>query len=96
MGIDQVLRPYTEASKVDPSLRLLQEAYSETTFRKNTTPLDMQINLKASKEFKNKARISMFVNRFLTYAPDYASFLGGTVVRRPASPYFGMELNFNL
>lgn len=96
MDINENVYPYTASDVNDPILKWLNLNYTSTMFRKNRVPLDMQVNIKASKEFKNKARVSMFVNRILTYTPDY-SFNGVTVRRQGfSSPYFGMELNFNL
>lgn len=88
--------PYTDADKSHPYLKELQENYTPITFRRTRTPLDLQVNVKASKEFKNNATIAMFVNRIVTYLPSYTSELGATVVRTGAAPYFGMELKFNL
>ncbi len=95
MDINQNVHPYTEASKNDPNLRWLLQNYSDIRFRNNSVPINLQVNIKASKDFKNKARISMFVSRFLTYAPSYTRY-NINYIRQGASPYFGMELNFNL
>ncbi|SEO03505.1 Outer membrane receptor proteins, mostly Fe transport [bacterium A37T11] len=95
MDIGGNIYDYTEADKTDPNLQVLNKNYNETQFRKYKTPLDMEINLKASKNLKKRARISMFVNRIVTYSPDYISY--GVKIRRQGldSPYFGMELNVN-
>ncbi|WP_199118324.1 TonB-dependent receptor [Pedobacter sp. ASV28] len=95
MDINGNMLPYTEASKSDANLRWLLQNYSATRFRGNRVPINLQVNIKASKDFKNKARISMFVSRFLTYLPSYTQY-DVRFVRQGASPYFGMELNFNL
>ncbi|WP_409142200.1 TonB-dependent receptor [Pedobacter helvus] len=96
MDINENVLPYTEASKTDANLRWLLQNYNDTKFIESRVPINLQVNIKASKDFKDKARISMFVSRLLTYAPSYTTFNGVTMVRQGASPYFGMELNFNL
>ncbi|NIG55506.1 TonB-dependent receptor plug domain-containing protein [Chitinophaga sp. Cy-1792] len=88
--------PFTSASYTDPQVNYLVTNYSGSAFFKYVVPIDLQVNLKVSKEFKKVGVISMFVNRLLTYTPDYTSF--GTTKRRSglSSPYFGMEMNFKL
>ncbi|MGX5820905.1 TonB-dependent receptor [Chitinophaga lutea] len=83
---------YTEASKNAPVLNTFYKNYSAAFFYRRVIPIDLQVNLKATKEFKYAA-IAMFVNRLFTYTPDYM-FNGTKVVRNPFnSPYFGMEMN---
>ncbi|RYX98866.1 hypothetical protein EON78_04300 [bacterium] len=95
MGIDEKILPYTEASKNDANLRWLLQNYNSNGFLERRVPISLQVNIKVSKDFKNKARISMFVSRFLTYAPPYTDN-NISFFRQGGSPYFGMELNFNL
>ncbi|WP_432709839.1 TonB-dependent receptor [Pedobacter sp.] len=96
IGIDGIEKPYTEKSAIDPNLNHLKYSYAPSLFRKVTVPIDLQVNFKATKEFKKKASISMFVNRLFTYTPDYTTN-GVTVVRQGFnSPYFGIELNVTL
>ena len=96
IDINENVYPYMEADKSDVNLQWLNIKYHETNFRKYTVPIDLQVNFKATKEFKDKIRVSMFVNRILTYTPDYISY--GIKTRRQGltSPYFGMELNIRL
>lgn len=88
--------PYTEEDKKDKVLQWLNIVYSEGAFEKTRIPMNMNVNFKASKNFKDKIRVSMFVNRIFNYAPDYV--VKGVKIRRSGfnSPYFGMELNFNI
>ncbi|WP_316840658.1 TonB-dependent receptor plug domain-containing protein [Pedobacter gandavensis] len=96
VDINGITRPYTEADKSDKYLQWLNTNYSEELFVKNTIPLDVNVNFKVVKNFKDKIRVGMFVNRIFNYAPDYK--VNGFTIRRSGfnSPYFGMELNFNL
>ncbi|MBO9153466.1 TonB-dependent receptor plug domain-containing protein [Chitinophaga sp. GCM10012297] len=96
MGVDGVEHPYTKESLNDAALVWFKEKYDYTDFVKTTVPIDLQANIKVTKEFKKKAMISMFVNRLFTYAPDYTN-VNNVRVRRGGyvTPYFGMELNFN-
>lgn len=95
MGVDGILHPYTKESLDDPNLVWLKETTSGILFQKRIVPVDLQGNVKVTKEFKKKAAISMFVNRLFTYTPDYV--FNNTINRRSgfSSPYFGMELNLN-
>jgi len=65
----------------------------------NTTrrPMEMNLNLKVTKSFRNKAIVvSMFASRLFSYYAPY-SVNGVTINRKGAQdPYFGMEINFNL
>ncbi|MCX2453353.1 TonB-dependent receptor [Pedobacter sp. PLR] len=96
VGVDGISHPYTEADKSDKYLQWLNTNVSEVLFQKNTIPMDIDVNFKVVKNFKDKIRVGMFVNRLFNYAPDYK--VNGFTVRRTGlnSPYFGMELNFNL
>jgi hypothetical protein len=93
---DNLERPFTEASLNDPTLKQLIETYSPTAFLRTKVPLDLQVNLKASKSFKDYIKASVFVNRLFLYRPDYTSILGINVVRDMDAPYFGMELSISL
>ncbi|HAO26541.1 MAG TPA: hypothetical protein DCQ68_00395 [Chryseobacterium indologenes] len=59
--------------------------------------MEMNLNLKVTKSFRNKAVvISMFANRLFSYYAPY-NINGFTINRKGAhDPYFGMEINFNL
>ncbi|WP_321331230.1 TonB-dependent receptor [uncultured Bacteroides sp.] len=83
---------FTEADRTDSELQHLVETYSSAYFNNKTIPFAMDLNLKATKEFGKNIQLSLFVNRILTIYPDYHS--GTQLVRRQASPYFGMEMNF--
>jgi hypothetical protein len=93
MDINGNVFPYTKASQDDPILKLFDRMYHPSNFNKTTIPIDLQANIKVTKEFRKVATISMFVNRLFTYTPDYTS--NGIKYTRPSfiSPYFGMELN---
>ncbi|WP_353146538.1 TonB-dependent receptor [Chryseobacterium sp.] len=60
-------------------------------------PLEMNLNLKVTKSFRNKAIVvSMFASRLFSYYAPYA--VNGISINRKGTydPYFGMEINFNL
>ena len=91
---DGELHPYTEQSAADPRLQFLVKTYNEASFRKQTVPIALYVNLKVTKNIGKWLRLSLFANRLLDYLPDYTS--NGLLVRRNVEPYFGMELNFSL
>lgn len=96
IDINEVVHTYTDADLSHPDLQWLNIVRNESAFREYIEPIDLQVNLKVTKEFKNKLRLSMFVNRLFKYAPNYESY-GITQYRQDlTTPYFGMELNFTL
>lgn len=91
---DGLLHPYTEESLNDPILQFLVKTFNDDTYKRQTTPIAMYVNLKATKQIGKHLKIAVFANRLLDYLPDYKS--NGLMVRRITDPYFGMELNFSL
>ena len=87
--------PYTDASDADGILHQMVREFSGALLDYRRVPFYMNVNLKATKKlFRDRATVSVFVNRFFTVAPDYE--VNGVVKRRSATPYFGMELMLNL
>ncbi len=91
---DGQLHPYTQEMRSDPMLQFLVKSYNEATYKKQTTPIAMYVNLKATKQIGKHLKIAVFANRLIDCLPDYKS--NGLTVRRITDPYFGMELNFSL
>lgn len=82
---------FTEADAENTQLQHLVQTYASSYFDRTTVPFAMDINLKATKEIGRYLQLSLFVNRILTVYPSYHR--GTQLVRRSASPYFGMEAN---
>ena len=57
---------------------------------------NVNFNLKVTKQlYRDRINLALFVNRLISCHPDYTS--NGVKVRQIGqSPYFGMELNFNI
>lgn len=91
---DGALHPFTKESESDIYLQQLVRHYSEAQFDPFTVPMSMIINLKATKQIGKLLKISLFANKILDYLPDFKS--NGHVIRRNASPYFGVEANVTL
>ncbi|AZA83355.1 TonB-dependent receptor [Chryseobacterium lactis] len=72
-------------------------AQNNDWYNASRRPMEMNLNLKVTKSFRNKAIvISMFANRLFSYYTPY-NINGFTINRKGAyDPYFGMEINFNL
>ena len=84
--------PYTDASDADGVLHMMVREFSSSLLEYRRIPFYMNVNLKATKKlFRDRATVSVFVNRLFTVAPDYE--VNGVVKRRSGTPYFGMELN---
>ena len=87
--------PYTDASDADGVLHMMVREFSGSLLDYRRVPFYMNVNLKATKKlFRDRATVSLFVNRLFTVAPDYE--VNGVVKRRSSTPYFGMELMLNL
>lgn len=91
---DGQLHDYTEESLNDPYLLQLARTYNDDQFKAFTVPMSMVVNLKVTKEIGRYMRLSFFANKILDYLPDYTA--NGRVIRRNASPYFGVEAGFTI
>ncbi len=87
---------YSQQDRTDPILRYFDKKTSEEAYRKYAKPIDLQVNIKATKSIKDKLKVAMFVNGLLTYAPDYTQWGIKYRRRNDIGPYFGMELNLTL
>lgn len=94
-GPDGAVHAYTDESAADPLLKWLIRSYNEAAYRWENVPFYMTTNLKVTKKlFREKVMAAMFVTQMFNYMPSYV--VDGVRVRRHASPYFGMEVNFRL
>ena len=94
IDIQGIEHDYTEADKTHAERQWLTVNYNDILWKKQTEPLYFYVNFKATKTFKERVRLALFVNKMLDYTPDYTS--NGIKVRRNVTPYFGMELNLKL
>ncbi|PIF46668.1 TonB-dependent receptor-like protein [Chryseobacterium sp. 52] len=78
-------------------LQSLIIAQNDDRYNTSRRPMEMNLNLKVTKSFRNKAVVvSMFASRLFSYYAPY-SVNGVTINRKGVQdPYFGMEINFNL
>ena len=91
---DGELHDYTDESAQDAYLMQLIKSYNQDSFKPFTIPMSMIVNLKVTKEIGKYMRLSFFANKILDYLPDYTA--NGKVIRRNASPYFGVEAGFTI
>ena len=87
------LHPYTPQMQTDEVLSKLIYHTNDYTFR-NKIPFAGYLNLRVQKTVTKYATISLYVNKLLDYLPSYTK--DGQVIRRNASPYFGMEVNLTI
>lgn len=92
--VDGQLHDFKDADRSDPYLMQLVRTYNEEQFKPFTVPMSMLVNLKVTKEIGKYMRLSFFANKILDYLPDYTA--NGKVIRRNASPYFGVETGFTI
>ncbi|SMC34111.1 TonB-dependent receptor plug domain-containing protein [Chryseobacterium sp. YR221] len=97
--VDQngTILPFNPDTAKGTILESLIIAQNENLYNTSRRPMEMNLNVKVSKSFRNKAVIvSMFANRLFSYYTPY-TVNGFTINRKGAyDPYFGMEINFNL
>lgn len=89
--------PYTDKSAEDMYLQWLKVSYNETLFKRSKLEhFNLNVNLKVTKRlYQERINLALFVNRLLSIHPDYHH--NGVKIRQIGqSPYFGMELNFNI
>jgi hypothetical protein len=86
---DGQLHAYTEADRSDLVLQYLVKNYNEESFKTQTVPTALYLNLKVTKKIGRWLKMSAFVNRIVDYLPDYKS--NGLTIRRTSDAYFGME-----
>lgn len=92
--VDGQLHDFKDADRSDPYLMQLVRTYNEEQFKPFTVPMSMLVHLKVTKEIGKYMRLSFFANKILDYLPDYTA--NGKVIRRNASPYFGVEAGFTI
>ena len=99
VGLDGVIRPFDEeTAREDPYLQHLIITYSETNYKEMVRePLNIGMNLKVTKKlYKDRIQLALFVDQLFSYWREYKGANGVTVRQTGNTPYFGMEINFNL
>ena len=97
-NIDGQYFTYQQEDRNDPDLRNFDLKQDPFLFRKYTRPIDLLMNIKATKNIKDKIKVAMFVNRLFVYKPDYVQY-GIKYYRNNLAqdaPYFGMEINIRI
>lgn len=94
-GADQQRYPLDNLPDNDPNKQWLIRSVSATDNMRDKYGLDLQINLKASKEVFKGMSASLFVNKLYTYAEPYYRLNKRIERNKRVTPYFGMELTYN-
>ena len=90
-----VVHDFTDANRSDPVLRHLVKTFTSAYFLPEREAIDVGVNLKVSKEIGDHVRFSFYVNRLISYLPEYTSRFNTTNVRSEV-PYFGMEIKLSI
>lgn len=77
-----------------PQLRSLKRDFTSPRYNKALYPPSMTMNIKLTKEFSRKVRLSFFANNLFHINPTYQSIYMKTQ-RKWSSPFFGTELILN-
>lgn len=95
MTADGSLHPFTEADAIDIERQFLVRTYNSGIEKRQTVPFYMNLNLKATKRLlADHLMVALFVNKIFDLHPDYTR--NNYTTRRYVTPYFGLEINFNL
>ncbi len=78
----------------DPVFRNLKRTILPVKYARDSKPISLLWNIKATKEFNRYANLSFFVNGILDINPKYVSGKKSTE-REWTDPYFGVELSLN-
>lgn len=78
----------------DMTYRHLKKTVKPLNYEKNSEPVSIMWNIKATKEFNKYARLSFFVNNIVDINPKYTSGKKKTS-RNWETPFFGIELTLN-
>ncbi|MVZ61183.1 TonB-dependent receptor plug domain-containing protein [Sphingobacterium humi] len=89
-------RDFSPSELANPQLRQLVILYGKDAFNKRRYPLQTTINMKASKEIGKLIKLSMYVNSLFSYTKSSKGSANQKKAKGINSPYFGMELNFQL
>lgn len=87
--------PFRQEDANDPVLGYLVRKQHSRRDDVITEPLGLTVDLKVTKEVGGHLRVAFFVQNLFDYYQDYTN-RANQVVRRSASPYFGMEANIKL
>jgi hypothetical protein len=88
-------KEFTEADINDPTLRFLVQEFSNSFFKTTKQPIQLGIDLKATKEITDRLRMSFYTNRLFFYSPTYYSHLN-TPIKIRSTPYFGIEVEIKI
>lgn len=95
MAADGILRPFTDADAADMERQFLVRTYNNSIEKRMTVPFYMNLNFKATKRLLGEhLMVALFVNKIFDLHPDYTR--NNYTTRRYVTPYFGLEINFNL
>lgn len=100
MGFDGKIHPVdndmlSQIHTEDATLRYLRRTISPLDYEKNSEPISIMWNIKATKEFNKYAKCSFFVNNIIDMNPKYRTGKKKTD-RNWVTPFFGVELFFNI
>ena len=95
MDTDGSVHPYTIEDYNDSERQFLVRTYNSSMEEWQTVPFYMNLNFKATKRLlREHLMVALFVNKIFDHHPDYVR--NNYTIRRYVTPYFGLEINFNL
>lgn len=76
----------------DMKLQFLVKTYNADSFKKQTVPMAMYVNFKATKQIGKYLKLALFANRILDYLPDYTS--NGLRIKKKCKSLFRYGIEF--
>jgi hypothetical protein len=86
---------FEKTDEDDPVLKYLVKDFSDHNFDTSKIPINLGLNLKMGKDISKHLKLSFYVNRLVSYLPDYKTVFNVTRIRKQ-NPWFGMELKLKL
>lgn len=87
---------FTESMRNQPDYKQFVTLREANYFKTDIYPFILQTNFRLSKDIREHARLSFYVNNFINNRPKYESSKSGSFILRNSSIYFGAEIKLIL
>jgi len=93
---DGSTKEFTQEMSTNPAYKYFVIPRNPNLSLREVMPPLLQTNFRLSKEILKNVKLSLYVNNFLNYRPEYESQRAGSFIRRNPSVYFGAEIKVML
>ena len=96
VNADGSITNFTESMRVQPDFKQFVTLRDASYYKIDIYPFILQTNFRLSKDIREHARLSFYVNNFINNRPKYESSKSGSFILRNSSIYFGAEIKLIL